>query len=320
MNKSSTAAQIDRRIPLSGKGLLMLCRWTAFLVLVLGFSDVLAQDTPDYFRQNCMNCHTIGGGRLNGPDLKNVGKRKDAEWLIRFMQNPRAVVDSGDPYAAKLVEATPGGAIMPTPPGMTRYRAEQILKLIEAESKLEKSQFQGVRVSNKPFTEKDRIEGRKIFSGLRPLANGGVACNSCHSMYDLSALGGGHLGPDLTHVYERLRGRKALTAWLMAPATETMQPIFKNHPLEADEIHALLAYFEAAARQNETDATINRIAFLLMGLGLATAVVFLFDSIWKGRFYGVRRPLVESRVSAVHAKGPQGQGKSTGDSQDSSAP
>ena len=41
-----------------------------------------AQDTPDYFRQNCMNCHTIGGGRLTGPDLKDVAQRRDTEWLI----------------------------------------------------------------------------------------------------------------------------------------------------------------------------------------------------------------------------------------------
>src|SRR5690606_15589118 len=122
---------------------------------------------------------------------------KDAEWLIAFMQNPRAVIDSGDAYAAKIVEES-RGVIMPNVPGMTRYRAEQILKLIEAESKLEKSQFQGLRISDKPFTESDRIAGRELFLGKTPLAKGGTACIACHSMYDLPALGGGRLGPDLT--------------------------------------------------------------------------------------------------------------------------
>jgi mono/diheme cytochrome c family protein len=214
---------------------------------------VSAQDTPDYYRQNCMNCHTIGGGRLTGPDLKDVTKRK-----------------------------------------MTRYRAEQILKLIEAESKLEKSQFQGLRISDKPFTESDRIAGRELFLGKTPLANGGTACIACHSMYDLPALGGGRLGPDLTRVYERLKGRQSLSAWLMAPATETMQPIFKNHPLEAEEIHQLTAYFEAAAPHSDADASVNRVAFLLWGLALAAAMIFGFDAIWKTRFHGVRQPLVEA--------------------------
>ncbi len=194
---------------------------------------------------------------------------------------------------------------MPTLPGMTRYRAEQILKLIEAESKLEKSQFQGIKISNKPFTDADRAAGRAIFTGSRGLKKGGAACNACHSIYDLPALGGGHLGPDLTKIYERLKGRKSLSAWLMAPATETMQPIFKNRPLEADEIHVLAAYFEDAAKHSETDASVNRMAFLLLGLGLATSVIFLFDLIWKSRFHSVRRPLVDSITNAIHRGTPQ---------------
>lgn len=274
------------------------------LVLLITFlpAVLLGQDTPDYYRANCMNCHTIGGGRLAGPDLKDVGKRKDAEWLIQFMLNPRAMVERGDAYAVKLVEETPGRAIMPTPPSMTPYRAEQILKLIEAESKLEASQFQGVRISNQPFTEADRIVGREIFIGSRRLANGGTACIACHNMHDLTALGGGSLGPDLTLVYERLNGRKALSAWLTAPATETMQPIFKNHPLDAEEVHALAAYFEEAAKYNEAEASVIRISFLLSGLVLAAATIFLFDVIWKSRFHSVRRPLVDANTRAIHQR------------------
>ena len=104
-----------------------------------------AQDTPDYFKQNCTNCHTIGGGPLTGPDLKNVLQRaqknkKNRAWLIRFMMNPKAVIDSGDPYAQQMYEKS-RRVLMPTLPGLTRERAEKLLDLIEAESKLEKSQF-----------------------------------------------------------------------------------------------------------------------------------------------------------------------------------
>ena len=70
----------------------------AAICLAITITSASAQDTPDYFRANCMNCHTVGGGRLTGPDLKNVGQRRVAEWLISFMQNPKAVVDSGDVY------------------------------------------------------------------------------------------------------------------------------------------------------------------------------------------------------------------------------
>ncbi|MCA9056528.1 MAG: c-type cytochrome, partial [Planctomycetaceae bacterium] len=260
-----------------------------------------AQDTPDYFRQNCVNCHTIGGGRLTGPDLKNVAERKDAEWLINFMINPKQVIDGGDAYAQKLVEES-RGVVMPTGPGMNRYRAEQILKLIQDESKLPESQFKGLKISTEPFTEQDRQAGQNLFTGLTSLKNGGAACNSCHAMHDLAALGGGRLGPDLTRVYERLKGRAAVAAWLSAPATETMQPIFRNHPLDPDEIHALTAYFEASAEQGEASRSQGRVAFLLLGLCLSAGLIFLCDALWRGRFHAVRRPLVHDGVEAVHTR------------------
>lgn len=274
----------------------------AVLALVLvPCATLFSQDTPDYFRQNCTNCHTIGGGRLTGPDLKDVSQRKDAEWLISFMINPKAAVDSGDAYAAKIVEES-RGVIMPIGPGMNRYRAEQLLKLIESESLLKESQFKGMRISTEPFTERDRTAGREWFQGLRPFKNGGVACNSCHTMHDLTAFGGGRLGPDLTRVYERLKGRVAMSAWLSAPATETMQPIFKDHRLEAPEIHALTAYFEASAKQAEQPASTSRVAFLLLGLGFAGGLIFLCDALWKSRFHAVRRPLVDEVVVKVHGR------------------
>ncbi len=262
-----------------------------------------AQDSPDFFRQNCMNCHTIGGGRLTGPDLKNVTDRKDREWLIGFMMNPKSYMDSGDAYALKILEES-RNVPMPMLPGMTRERCENLLNLIEAESKLEKSQFEGLQISNKPFTEADRLQGRDLFLGKRRLEAGGAACISCHGTHDIAALGGGRLGPDLTNVYERLKGRKALSAWLVAPGTETMQPIFKGHPISADEIHALVAYFEASAGDSPAQPTSSRIAMLLIGLLGAAAAVFGFDALWKRRFQGVRQPLVDG--SSLHGNAEPG--------------
>lgn len=262
---------------------------------------IQAQDTPDFFRKNCMNCHTIGGGRLAGPDLKDVTVRaqaagKDRVWLVEFMMDPKAKIDGGDPYAVKLLETY--RAPMPTLAGMTKQRAEYLLELIEAESKLEESQFKGLQISNKPFLQKDRDLGKAIFLGQTRLEKGGTACIACHSMHDISTLGGGHLGPDLTNVYERgklnLKDRKALSGWLVAPSSETMQPIFKDHALTADEIHAVAAYLDAAAGERPAEPAASRVAFLLMGLILAAAIVFGFDAIWKRRFHSVRRPLVDT--------------------------
>lgn len=156
-----------------------VCRWDCgFSVRLLGLMLVLCaqwvwgQEPADYFRQNCTSCHTIGGGRLTGPDLKGVGQRADRDWLVRFMQNPQAAIDRGDAYAQKLFQEAKG-VVMPQISGMNAARAEALLDLIEAESKLEKSQFIGLQVTDRPFTAAEVDAGRQIFRGERRLKNGG---------------------------------------------------------------------------------------------------------------------------------------------------
>jgi mono/diheme cytochrome c family protein len=77
----------------------------------------LGQDIAELFRQNCTSCHTIGGGRLTGPDLKGVFERQQREWLVQFILDPRAILDSGDAYALKLQREAPGNTVMPVLPG-----------------------------------------------------------------------------------------------------------------------------------------------------------------------------------------------------------
>ncbi len=258
--------------------------------------EALGQDTPDYFQQNCMSCHTIGGGRLTGPDLKDLSKRQDREWFVNFLMNPKAVIDSGDSYAKKILEES-RNIPMPTPPGITRERAENLLDLIEAESQLEESRFRGLQISTAPFTDEDRANGRNIFRGTQRLEAGGASCISCHSMHGLGALGGGRLGPDLTNVYERLKGRAAISAWLMAPGTATMQPIFKSHPLTSEEVNSLAAYFESTTAERPATSSTGQVAFLLSGLIGAVLGVFFLDAIWNRRFHSVRRSLVKANTS-----------------------
>ena len=268
---------------------------------VLSLADRgLAQEAVEYFRTRCTSCHTIGGGRLTGPDLKDVVQRanaagKDREWLIRFMLDPPVMIQSGDPYALKLQSETPGNAVMPTQPDMIRPLAISLLDLIEAESKLERSQFAGSAISLTPFTPDDVQLGRELLMGTRPLSNGGPPCMSCHTVAGISLLGGGRLGPDLTLVNERLGGPKGLSTWLMTPPTPTMQSVFKTQPLKPGEIHALAAFFDQSAKQGVSADMSGPLTFFLLGFGGAIVGLVLFDSIWKRRFRGVRYPLVHGQ-------------------------
>jgi len=272
----------------------------AILGIVLATGVSVAQDRVEDFKRNCASCHTVGGGRLVGPDLQNVTQRKDRAWLARFIVDPISVMESGDAYAVKLKNEA-RGVVMQAAPGMNLERAMNLLDLIEAESSLAKSQFAGVQLSDRPFTPADVAAGRDIFLGTQPLVAGGAACVSCHSVNGIGVLAGGKLGPDLNAAFERLNGRKGLATWLSAPATPTMQAVFEGHPLESEEILPLVAYMAELAVAPPESGQAATLVFTLLGLAGTAVALVLFDAVWSKRFRAVRRPLVGG--ASMQAKG-----------------
>jgi len=272
----------------------------AILGIVLATGVSVAQDRVEDFKRNSASCHTVGGGRLVGPDLQNVTQRKDRAWLARFIVDPISVMESGDAYAVKLKNEA-RGVVMQAAPGMTLERAMNLLDLIEAESLLAKSQFAGVQLSDRPFTPADVAAGRDIFLGTQPLVAGGAACVSCHSVNGIGVLAGGKLGPDLNAAFERLNGRKGLATWMSAPATPTMQAVFEGHPLESEEILPLVAYMAELAVAPPESGQAATLVFTLLGLAGTAVALVLFDAVWSKRFRAVRRPLVGG--ASMQAKG-----------------
>jgi cytochrome c2 len=255
----------------------------------------VAPGAGEFFGQNCAGCHTIGAGSLTGPDLKNVTGRKDRDWLITYLQNPKAVIDRGDDYALHLL-AEARGVIMPKPFGMNKERAESILELIEAESKLEKSQFAGPPVSDAPFPPGDADRGRELFVGYKPFVNRGPACVTCHTACGLGKQEGGKLGPELTKAYERLGGRASLTARLWSPATPTMRPVYKDHALELDEVMCLVAYLEQEDKKGVEQSSAPPLKFFMMGLGGTILALAALSLLFGGR--SGSRPALETAASA----------------------
>lgn len=265
---------------------------TAIAITAIALTPAaFAEDAAAYFRQNCMSCHTIGGGRLVGPDLKDVSKRAERQWLTRFIANPKQFLDSGDAYALKMKEEA-RGAIMPNISGLDEAKAAALLDLIDKESALPKSQFSGLSLGDQPLGPEHIRAGRAIFEGTQALANGGPSCLACHSIDHLATLGGGKLGPDLTKVYERMNGRRNLASWLQAPATQTMRPLFVNRSLTNDEITALVAYLEDVAKKPTHAGDTSTLSFLFLGLGGSILGFIGADAIWRKRFRGVRKPMV----------------------------
>ncbi len=249
-------------------------------------------DSVQYFKTNCSPCHTIGGGKLVGPDLKDVTLRQDRTWLQEFILNPQAMFDAEDPYALQILADANGVPMIPIA-GMTAEIAGQMLDLIESESGLERSAFSGPK-KLPAATDEDIALGHALFLGETKLAQGGPPCISCHTVAGIGGLGGGRLGPDLTKAAERFGGMSGLYAWLEAPPTAQMQANFRDHPFDEAETFAMAAYLNAAASgtENEIFSKADSWSFATLGLLGALAFIVIFGGIWGRRLRGVREPMI----------------------------
>ena len=183
-------------------------------------------------------------------------------------------------------------------PGITRDLANALLDLIDAESLLEKSQFAGVQISERALLPEDIEEGRALFMGSKALVNGGPACIGCHHVNSAGSLGGGKLGLNLTRAYARLEGRKGLAAWLVAPPSLTMSPIFSDHPIDEEEILPLIAFMKNETEQDLPESSSATVNFVLSGIFGAGILLVVFDRLWGKRFKAVRRPLYDEAYKA----------------------
>ncbi|PKP31150.1 MAG: hypothetical protein CVU00_12975 [Bacteroidetes bacterium HGW-Bacteroidetes-17] len=101
---------------------------TLLLFTTMTITKIQAQEGKDLFTV-CAACHTIGGGKLIGPDLKGVNDRQDEAWLIKFIQNSQALVQAGDEIAVKLFAENNN---IPMPPNnLTDDQVRTLLKYIE---------------------------------------------------------------------------------------------------------------------------------------------------------------------------------------------
>jgi len=257
--------------------------------------ELLAQGSPaEFFRSSCVACHTIGGGRLVGPDLKGVTDRQDRDWLQEFILNPLEILNSDDPYAAKILSEANGVQMAPVV-GMTAEMASQLLDLITRESALEDSEFLGPK-KLREATADDVAAGERLFMGSESLSAGGPACISCHLVSGMKGFGGGRLGPDLTQADTRLGGMVGLYNWLQSPPTEQMKATFDGQDLAEDEVFALASYLGTVAESRETRvfSDMNTITFGSMGLIGAMMMMAVFGGIWWWRMRSVRDPMIRA--------------------------
>lgn len=243
-------------------------------------SAAAADETQSLFAAKCLSCHTVGDGPRVGPDLAGVGERRDRAWLVDFVAEPSAMLDS-DPDAKALL-AEYNGIRMPDL-GLTREQAEALVELLTG--------CQGdeckITVDFVPVTKataEDIALGARLFSGAQPLYNGGPPCMSCHTVHNADVIvPGGTLGPDLTRTFSRL-GDKGLDATLAEPQFDMMKTIFGYRPLSEEEVFALRAYlYDSNKRGVGSQAGY---ALFLAGLLGALIALIALNAAWSRRLSG----------------------------------
>lgn len=96
--------------------------------------SAFAQDKAEVaFKQNCAACHSIGKGRLVGPDLSDVHKRRTESWLLNFIKSSQSVIKGGDQTADSLFKAY-NQTIMPDQAGLSEGDIKNILSYIKSKS------------------------------------------------------------------------------------------------------------------------------------------------------------------------------------------
>jgi mono/diheme cytochrome c family protein len=63
-----------------------------------------AETGEEIFQSLCAACHTIGKGKLVGPDLVGVTSRREESWLKRQIKEPDRLIAENDPTAMQLLQ------------------------------------------------------------------------------------------------------------------------------------------------------------------------------------------------------------------------
>jgi len=200
-------------------------------------------DAKKIFNQRCTACHSFGKGIKVGPDLKGVTKRRERPWLLKFIRSSQGVIGAGDPIASKLFEDFKKQR-MPDWTDLSEQQITAILDWFAVDGPEQKEPDE----RNAAVASAAELEtGRALFSGAKPLANGGLACAACHVIQDGEGASrgtmGGTLGPDLTTSYARYQDR-AMTLFLKKPCSPRTPQ--KAEYLTPQESFALKAYMRQA--------------------------------------------------------------------------
>ncbi len=218
---------------------------TFSIMLVFLVNSVQAQNGEQSFQQ-CKACHTIGQGKLLGPDLLDINKRRDAAWLIDFIKSSQAMIKAGDPEAVAVYEEY--NKVMMIDYNLSNPEIEAIIEYIGSFSTSDSEEEGGLKTAADSLaasaaaeylasidTEENRKKGKALFEGSRSFKNRGASCISCHHVNTSKSVQGGLLAADLTKSFSRNGGLAGIKGILEFPPYPAMKDAYKHCPLTEEE-------------------------------------------------------------------------------------
>ncbi len=241
------------------------------------------QAAAELFALKCGICHTIGKGKLIGPDLAGVQDRRPEEWLINFIRSSQTVIKNGDPEAAALFEEY-NRTVMPDPM-LSDAEIRTVLGHIAGYSGGEgnATAYESVLAD----AGREEIElGRRYFEGRLRLANRGPSCITCHNGLSGTFFSEKSYAKNLGASFSTL-GEQGVRGILENPPFPVMAEAYQGQPLQPEEVRSLMAFLrsvdpESAARAAKAPGS----GFLLYGLLGAVSLILLLSGFWyerKGR-------------------------------------
>ena len=248
------------------------------------------------FQTKCVACHTIGKGKLVGPDLKDVTARRDARWLKSFIADPNKLFAANDPTAQQLLSES-NNVKMPAL-GLTAAEVDALVAFLAGAGPA--AGGEAALTEPGPALTGDPAAGRRAFTGELALTGGGPSCIGCHTVSSIGNLGGGALGPELTHAAQRYPG-PGLAAVLGNIAFPTMIGPFANRPLTPQEQADLVAFLVEADQGWASIPTfaagaITANTWRVLGIGLTGAVAL---TVLLALFWPRQRQSASARLRAL---------------------
>ncbi|MDP4222129.1 MAG: cytochrome c [Bacteroidota bacterium] len=211
----------------------------------------------EVFKSICSACHTVGKGKLIGPDLAGIYNIRTNEWLHSFIKSSQKMVKSGEPDAVAIYNEFNH---IPMPDNnLTDDQINSVINFIretdliisetakaqaqQAPGEIQKpKQSEALLQAAQPpadtlglhYTSEAVPAGRSLFYGYTGFMNSASPCSGCHNISDVYLLGGGKLAKDLSDSYGRL-GPAGINAILTNPPFPVMQRAFRGHELSEEE-------------------------------------------------------------------------------------